>query len=239
MTQTIVLIDYENVGTPGLDGLPAQCRVILFVGRTQVLPKNSDIEKLLNDGKRVEFIKMAGLGKDNLDHHLALYLGKTIALEPHADYIIISNDKSGFDPLAKHVNDVLGISCKRITPVRKPATKPVAAPAPVKAAAPPAKPAGKPAAKPAAAKPAAKEKKVKPAALVKDALKKLNEAATLPDTWNKLRGFLEKALKLPPDLAGQVLHQMELKKIFEVKDKGRLAYGKDVPRPGTPPPPAT
>ncbi len=236
--QTIVLIDYENVGAAGLENLPAQCRVMLFIGRTQVLPKNADIEKLLDGGKRVEFIKMAGLGKDNLDHHLALYLGKTIALEPHAHYIIISNDKSGFDPLAKHVNDVLGVSCKRITPVRKPAAKPVA-PAPVKAVAPPAKPAVKPAAKPVAPKPAAKEKKVKPAALVKDALKKLNDAATLPDTWNKLRGFLEKALKLPPDLAGQVLHQMEVKKIFEVQDKGRLAYGKDVNRPGATPPPTT
>lgn len=143
MTQTIVLIDYENVGAAGLENLPAQCRVILFLGRTQVLPKNSDIEKLLDGGKRVEFIKMAGLGKDNLDHHLALYLGKTIALEPHASYIIISNDKSGFDPLAKHVNDVLGISCKRITPVKQPAAKPSTNTAAKKATASPVKAASK------------------------------------------------------------------------------------------------
>ncbi len=237
MTQTIVLIDYENVGSPGLEALPEQCRVILFIGRSQPLPKNDLIEKLLNDGKRVEIVKIAGVGKDNLDHHLALYLGKTIALEPQANYIIISSDKSGFDPLAEHVTKVLGTSCKRQTPNKRPQKQAAAAP---KVAAPKittAKQAPKtpPASKATPAKPAApKTAKPKPApkiATVVQARAFLESEKHPPRTREKLLRHLERHFAIVAAQTDALFAALEKEGVIKVDDKGKVVYLTKNPSP--------
>lgn len=126
MAQAIVLIDYESVGSPGLANLPPQSRVIVFLGRHQKQPQQSVMEKLLAEGRSAEFITIAGGTFNNLDHHLAFYLGHFMAREPQADYLIVSNDKAGFEPLAAHIRDTLGISCKRIVPKKVKADKKIA-----------------------------------------------------------------------------------------------------------------
>lgn len=209
MAQTIVLIDYENVGSPGLEALPEQCRVILFIGRAQPLPKNELIEKLLNDGKRVEIVKIAGVGKDNLDHHLALYLGKTIALEPQANYIIISSDKSGFDPLAEHVTKVLGTPCKRQTPNKRPPRQRVA----------PKQPPAKPAQKPAPAKtPKAKS------ATAAQARAFLETERHPPRTREKLLRHLERHFATLAAQTDALFASLEKDGFIKVDDKGRVTY---------------
>lgn len=226
MAQTIVLIDYENVGAPGLENLPTQCRVILFIGRSQPLPKNDLIEKLLNDGKRVEIVKIAGVGKDNLDHHLALYLGKTIALEPQANFIIISSDKSGFDPLAEHVTKVLGTSCKRQTPHKRQPKQPAAAP---KSAAPKitaAKQVQKapPAAKTTPAKPPVSKTAKPKTATVAQARAFLDSEKHPPRTREKLLRHLERHFAIVAAQTDTLFTALEKGGFIKVDEKGKVSY---------------
>ncbi len=222
--QTIVLIDYENVGSPGLEALPEQCRVILFIGRSQPLPKNELIEKLLNDGKRVEIVKIAGVGKDNLDHHLALYLGKTIALEPQANYIIVSSDKSGFDPLAEHVTKVLGTSCKRQTPNKRPQKQAAPKPAAPKITAVKQAQKTPPVPKTTPAKPAAPKTAKPKTATVAQARAFLESEKHPPRTREKLLRHLERHFAILAAQTDALFAALEKEGFIKVDDKGKVVY---------------
>jgi len=101
----IVLIDFESVQPGSLDVLAADhFRLKVFVGATQnKLPFNL-VTALQRMGKRAEYIKIAGVGPNALDFHIAYYIGKLSAAHPDAYFHIISKDK-GFDPLIKHLKD--------------------------------------------------------------------------------------------------------------------------------------
>jgi hypothetical protein len=101
----IVLIDFESVQPGSLDVLAADhFRLKVFVGATQnKLPFNL-VTALQRMGKRAEYIKIAGVGPNALDFHIAYYIGRMACDEPEAFFHIISMD-TGFDPLIQHLKD--------------------------------------------------------------------------------------------------------------------------------------
>ena len=55
-------------------------------------------------GERAEYVKIAGVGPNALDFHIAYYIGRISRDEPEAFFHIISKD-TGFDPLIQHLKD--------------------------------------------------------------------------------------------------------------------------------------
>jgi hypothetical protein len=109
---TFLLIDFENVRDVALAPLPADYRVLIFVGRTQnniPFDVTRDAQQL---GNRLEWIKIEGDRRNNLDFHLAFYLGQLSAKHHEAEFLVLSKDK-GFDAVIRHAVGI-GIKCSRI-----------------------------------------------------------------------------------------------------------------------------
>ena len=121
-----LLIDLENVGRVTLASLPSEYRVFIFVGRSQnniPFTLTKDAQKL---GARLEWIKIEGDGRNNLDFHLAYYLGVLCTEHRGAEFLVLSRDK-GFDPVIRHIVGQ-GNRCARIESIAStaPAIKPEA-----------------------------------------------------------------------------------------------------------------
>lgn len=135
MTERVLLIDYENVHEAGLKNLPAHDRILLFVGNEQrkanaAKPPADFVDAMMKAGKRLDLIPVIETNSNNLDFHMAYYLGAEIAENPLAEYIAISDDDD-LDPLLKHLT-ARGFRCRRVpsgrakassAPVRKPVAK--------------------------------------------------------------------------------------------------------------------
>jgi hypothetical protein len=79
-------------------------RLKVFVGATQSkLPFNL-VTAIQRMGERAEYIKIAGVGPNALDFHIAYYIGRIACDEPEAFFHVISKD-TGFDPLIQHLKD--------------------------------------------------------------------------------------------------------------------------------------
>lgn len=103
MTQTILFVDYENVGKLDLAAVPAGVRVPFFYGASQKsVPTDFMLEALKLGQERFIPINIAGQGKNALDFHIAFYLGEYLTQNPKAFCVVLSKDK-GFDPLIRHL----------------------------------------------------------------------------------------------------------------------------------------
>jgi len=104
-------VDYENTGS--LAGFKATDyeRLFVFCG-----PKNSSIklgELRTTEFTRVDLISVTTTGANNLDFHLAFYLGRLHeSTKDGIEFHIISND-TGFNGLLNHLKKI-GRKCKRI-----------------------------------------------------------------------------------------------------------------------------
>lgn len=104
-------VDYENVGS--LEGIDVKAyeRLLIFCG-----PKNSKLK--LGDLPTTEFtkIELIGIktnGANNLDFHLAFYLGRYHEMAADGvEFHVISNDE-GFNGIVNHVKNI-GRKCKKI-----------------------------------------------------------------------------------------------------------------------------
>jgi hypothetical protein len=112
MRPNIVLVDFESV-QPTSFGLlsPDYFRVKVFVGATQSKLSFDLVAAIQQLGERAEYIKIAGVGRNALDFHIAYYIGRISSKEPEAFFHIVSRD-TGFDPLIQHLKDN-GIFCGR------------------------------------------------------------------------------------------------------------------------------
>lgn len=106
------LIDYENLGTLEKVPLERYERVIVFRG-----PKNPAIKfgPALGDSRvSLEIIALSSSGRNNLDFHLALYLGRYHETAPeNVEFHVISGD-NGFAGLVEHLNG-LGRQAKQVS----------------------------------------------------------------------------------------------------------------------------
>jgi hypothetical protein len=111
MPETFLLVDYENVHALPLSRLPDDWLVRVFAGRNQNAVNMDTVKETQPLGKRLEWTTIQGDGRNNLDFHLAYYLGELVSKHPQAAFVILSKDK-GFDSLVKHL---LGrkIRCER------------------------------------------------------------------------------------------------------------------------------
>lgn len=103
MVETFLLVDFENVRDIALSKLNEGFRVKVFLGRSQKCIPTTMVAEAQHLGTRLEWIRIAGDGRNNLDFHLSYHLGRLMAEHPEAAFVIITNDK-GFDPLIEHVS---------------------------------------------------------------------------------------------------------------------------------------
>ena len=102
MTESVLLVDYENIGKIDLAAIPAEVRVPFFFGAAQRSVPTDFLKAALKLGERFMPIDIEGQGKNALDFHIAFYLGEYLAQDPRTVCVILSKDK-GFDPLIRHL----------------------------------------------------------------------------------------------------------------------------------------
>ena len=102
MNESLLLVDYENVGHVELGTIPEGVRVLLFFGTSQKSVPTTLLKSALKLGERFVPIDIEGRGKNALGFHIAFYLGEYLAEAPTTDCVILSKDK-GFDPLVRHL----------------------------------------------------------------------------------------------------------------------------------------
>lgn len=102
MPDSVLLVDYENIGKVDLGAIPAGVRVPFFFGASQRSVPTEFLKAALRLGERFVPIDIEGQGKNALDFHIAFYLGEYLARSPQSVCVILSRDK-GFDPLIKHL----------------------------------------------------------------------------------------------------------------------------------------
>jgi hypothetical protein len=105
-------VDYENVGSLETLNISEYERVFVFCGPKNTRIKVGDLPS--NAFCRIELIGLTTTGSNNLDFHMAFYVGRFHEIaEKHVVFHIVSND-SGFNGLVNHLKKI-GRSCKKIT----------------------------------------------------------------------------------------------------------------------------
>lgn len=105
MRPNIVLVDFESVQPASFSLLtPDYFRLKVFVGATQSKLSFELVAAIQQLGERAEYIKIAGVGRNALDFHIAYYIGRMAAERPEAFFHIISKD-TGFNPLIQHLKE--------------------------------------------------------------------------------------------------------------------------------------
>jgi len=107
-------VDYENIGSlKGIEFSKYE-KLYIFCG-----PKNPNIklgDVVINEFLKIEIIKLKSTGANNLDFHIAYYLGKFSETAPkEVQFHVISKD-NGFNGLISHIKKT-GRSCKKIVPI--------------------------------------------------------------------------------------------------------------------------
>jgi hypothetical protein len=127
MADSVLLVDYENIGKVDLGAIPAGVRVPFFFGASQKSVPTEFLRAALKLGERFVPIDIEGQGKNALDFHIAFYLGEYLARSPETPCVILSKDK-GFDPLIKHLVK-RGFAVRRANSIAEALTTAAAAPA--------------------------------------------------------------------------------------------------------------
>lgn len=106
-------VDYENVGSlKGIDFSQYE-KLYVFCG-----PKNPSIklgDVAIREFLKIELIKLSTAGFNNLDFHIAYYLGKfSESAPPETEFHVISKD-NGFNGLISHIRTT-GRACRKVNP---------------------------------------------------------------------------------------------------------------------------
>ena len=111
-------IDYENIGSLGKIDLSSYERVIVFLGAKQ--PKLDFADTKYDKPISLVVVQLKATQANNLDFHLAYYLGKFDSEAPQTvTFEVLSND-TGFSPLIAHIKNS-GRPCKQLKIVSTPA----------------------------------------------------------------------------------------------------------------------
>lgn len=109
--QTHVLVDWENVHPKDSDIrnlVPDVTHVWIFHGPNQ---KRVD-EDQKSFGSALTLVPISRVGKNSLDFHLSYYVGYISSRNPHARFVVLSNDQ-GYAPMLEHAK-VLGFAASQI-----------------------------------------------------------------------------------------------------------------------------
>ena len=96
-----ILIDYENVGTAGLNGAEYLCEddtVTLFYSPASSNIERQHIEAMENQSGGFDIVKLRMVGKNGLDFYIAVKVGQIAELYPDAKVLIVTKD-SGYQAI--------------------------------------------------------------------------------------------------------------------------------------------
>jgi hypothetical protein len=101
-----LFIDFENTQKVKLEeGGGAFDKIIIFVGRSQNKLDFELVQRLQSLGSKVEWVKIGGEGKNNLDFHLSYMLGRLDSETPKSmGFTVLSRDK-GYDALLRYISE--------------------------------------------------------------------------------------------------------------------------------------
>jgi len=77
--------------------------VLVFVGARQSKLPFALIDAVQKMGGRANYVHLSQAGRNALDMHIALYLGRMLQSYPNARFHVISKDR-GYEPLLSHIN---------------------------------------------------------------------------------------------------------------------------------------
>lgn len=104
-------VDYENIGSLDKIDLSLYERVIVFLGAKQ--PRLDFSDKKYDKPINLLVVQVKAVQANNLDFHLAYYLGKLDReAGPAVSFEVITND-TGFTPLISHIKNG-GRTCKQV-----------------------------------------------------------------------------------------------------------------------------
>ena len=109
-----ILIDYENVGTPGLNGTQYLCksdRVTLFYSRSCTHIKKKHIEDIEQRTECFEAVKLISTGKNGLDFYIAVRVGQIIERNNDRKILIVTGD-SGYQAIRDFCLNYTNSGCK-------------------------------------------------------------------------------------------------------------------------------
>ena len=103
MAGRVLLVDYENVQALEVATVPPDVRVHVVLGAKQEPVVAKLAAKMKPLGDRFTSCRITTLASNAVDFCVAFYLGELVAQTPDAEYIILSKDKKGFDPMVRHL----------------------------------------------------------------------------------------------------------------------------------------
>lgn len=106
-----LLVDWENVQPKDAD-LRTLAPLGTHVWVFHALQQRVNAAWHAAYGDRVTQVPIARPGKNALDFHLSYYIGYISARQPHATFIVISNDK-GYDPMLEHARNLGFMATRR------------------------------------------------------------------------------------------------------------------------------
>lgn len=119
MRRNVVLIDFESVQPDSIEALNQEhFHILLFCSANQTKVPFEIAVTLQQLGPRAEYIKIAGVGPNALDFHIAYYIGRLAEQDAGTFFHIVSRDK-GFDPLIQHLKSkkVLAVRSESISEI--------------------------------------------------------------------------------------------------------------------------
>ncbi len=126
MQLTNILVDFENVQPSAQDIALVRgddVRLTIFRGPGQKKYSADVAEAWQPLGKNVSFVRCAKAGRNAIDMHIALHIGKLIGEQKSrgasaaARFIIVSKD-TDYDPLLIHIRDALGQVASRVSSIK-------------------------------------------------------------------------------------------------------------------------
>ena len=113
MKTQVILVDWENVQPELLPALDLEgTKLLVFIGPHQSKLPFAMVEAVQRFGDRAEYIKVSKQGKDALDMHIALHIGRLSNQLEDAYFHVISKD-GDYDPLITHLKEKFQIFASR------------------------------------------------------------------------------------------------------------------------------
>ncbi len=115
MSERILLVDYENNQAVDLRSLPADVKVRFVLGGKQgKVPSDLAVQAHVM-GARFAYVRIVSVERNACDFCIASYLGEYLSKNQRAECVILSKDKTGFDPLVRHLTEERGFRVRRVS----------------------------------------------------------------------------------------------------------------------------
>lgn len=99
-----ILIDYENVGMPGLVGTDCLCKddsVVLFFSIAAPGIERQYLSDMENRAGHFEAVKLKNIGKNGLDFYIAVRVGQILEANPDTKILIVTRD-AGYHAISQY-----------------------------------------------------------------------------------------------------------------------------------------